>query len=378
MYQCPSVKEWPLDKHSRRSISASTACTHRDSCQTCRECSGRQHTMLHRPDNASDSFPNDQPKPHGTQFLCANGRVVHQFTFPLTALVTVKADASQQRTRDLLDPSATISLITSRLANLLKIKRIRRSMDSPECVAVTIRWRWISVSRDGSSRTRISGSLTVSSPPRCNGLQPLHRGRTCLLSWQVSCRPEHDLWLGCERFYQGHGVSSHLPYSNICRQESRRGDAVDYTSEEKQAIVHFNDTHLHDADGWYRVQLTTNTPSPALVASRPTAYFKTNNLSSIRDAGTPLLSVCPSMMTWDMLRKFHISTCRKTAPKPSTYQCMVCQSFSMLPPKHQQTSCSMTSSCRDFPSILISPRSSTSFDFTVWACLGTSPKCSTT
>ena len=54
---------------------------------------------------------------------------MHQFTFPQTALVTVKADATQQRTRDLLDPSATISLITSRLANLLKVKRIRRSTD---------------------------------------------------------------------------------------------------------------------------------------------------------------------------------------------------------------------------------------------------------
>ena len=106
------------------------------------------------------------------------------------------------------------------------------------------------------------------------------------------------------------------------------------------------------------------------------AFFKTNDLSSVRDAGTPLLSVCPSMTTWDMLRRFHISTCRKTAPKPSTYQWTVCQSFSMLPPKHQQASCSMTSSCWDLPSILISPRSSTSFDFTVWACLRTSPKCS--
>ena len=64
------------------------------------------------------------------------------------------------------------------------------------------------------------------------------------------------------------------------------------------------------------------------------AYFKTNDLSCVRDAGTPLLSVCSSMTTWDMLRKFHISTCRKTAPNSSTYQCMVCQSFSMLPPKH--------------------------------------------
>ena len=27
------------------------------------------------------------------------------------------------------------------------------------------------------------------------------------------------------------------------------GDAVNYTSEEQQAVAHFNDTHLRDADG---------------------------------------------------------------------------------------------------------------------------------
>ena len=121
VYQCPSFKEWPLDKrfsiHKKKHLCLNCLGRRhsRDSCQskkTCRECSGRHHTMLHRPDNASDSPPSDQPKPQGTRVLCANGRVMHQtfsFTFPLTALVTVKADASQQRTRALLDPGAIIN-----------------------------------------------------------------------------------------------------------------------------------------------------------------------------------------------------------------------------------------------------------------------------
>ena len=44
----------------------------KESCQskrTCRECSGRHHTLLHKPDNSSFPSTTDQPRPQGTQVL---------------------------------------------------------------------------------------------------------------------------------------------------------------------------------------------------------------------------------------------------------------------------------------------------------------------
>ena len=77
------------------------------------------------PDNSSSPSTTDQPRPQGTQVLCAKGRVVHKDftdTFPRTTLATAMGGAYQQRSRALLDPGATISLITSRLASSLKAK----------------------------------------------------------------------------------------------------------------------------------------------------------------------------------------------------------------------------------------------------------------
>ena len=85
--------------------------------------SGRHHTLLHKPNNSSFPSTTDQPRPQGTQVLCAKGRVVHKaftYTFPRTGLATAMAGAYQQRARALLDPGGAISLITSRLASSLK------------------------------------------------------------------------------------------------------------------------------------------------------------------------------------------------------------------------------------------------------------------
>ena len=100
----------------------------KEACQskrTCRECSGRHHTLLHRPTNSPPSQPSEQPTSSGTQVYCAKGRVVHKgftHTFPRTALATIAVGTHQQRARALLDPGATISLITSRLANSLRVR----------------------------------------------------------------------------------------------------------------------------------------------------------------------------------------------------------------------------------------------------------------
>lgn len=68
-----------------------SGCGHiKEACRskkTCRECSGRHHTLLHRPANSPPSQPSEQPTSSGTQVYCAKGRVVHKgftHTFPRT------------------------------------------------------------------------------------------------------------------------------------------------------------------------------------------------------------------------------------------------------------------------------------------------------
>ena len=80
VYQCPSFKGWALDKRFstvKKKHLCSNYCLGRghskESCQskrTCRECSGRHHTLLHKPDNSSFPSTTDQPRPQGTQVLC--------------------------------------------------------------------------------------------------------------------------------------------------------------------------------------------------------------------------------------------------------------------------------------------------------------------
>ena len=130
IYDCPSFKEWTLNKRlsTVRKKSMCFNCLGRghssDSCRskrTCKDCSGKHHTLLHNLNQTSE-----------TQVTCAQGRVVHKghtYQFPRTVVATVTVGTIQQRTRALLDPGSTISLITSCLAQSLRAPKMRATKE---------------------------------------------------------------------------------------------------------------------------------------------------------------------------------------------------------------------------------------------------------
>ena len=135
IYQCPNFRSMTVGK--RYSLTQSKHLCHnclgqghtKDNCKSkhsCRECSARHHTWLHKP--ASPQPTDQSAQKQDSNLYVARGRTVQRRStqvFPMTALVTATSGCHQQRARAFLDTGATITLITSRLANSLRAPRSR-------------------------------------------------------------------------------------------------------------------------------------------------------------------------------------------------------------------------------------------------------------
>ena len=139
IYQCMTFKSWPVERRS-----STTRKKHlcfnclgqghsQGSCpskRTCRECSAHHHTLLHKPTSTSSATESSTQAPPPVLFAQnPSTRRSSPSIIPRTALATVTAGRYQQKARVLLDTGATMSLITSRLANSLKARKIRSHTD---------------------------------------------------------------------------------------------------------------------------------------------------------------------------------------------------------------------------------------------------------
>ena len=122
VYQCPTFHSYDVPKRTdvmnQHQLCYNCLCPGHNlaACKnkkTCRECGRRHHTMLHRPDRAAVHSASQR------SHAVASPRII-----PQTALVTATAGHCIQKARAQLDTGASISLITSRLANMLKAKHI--------------------------------------------------------------------------------------------------------------------------------------------------------------------------------------------------------------------------------------------------------------
>ena len=97
----------------------SRACT---SDYTCRECSKRHHTLLHKKETR---VVNTVDASNNAALVTSVGRINPEpVVIPRTVLTTVLSGPYQRKARAQLDPGATISLVTSRLVQSLKCKLI--------------------------------------------------------------------------------------------------------------------------------------------------------------------------------------------------------------------------------------------------------------
>ena len=103
------------------------------STKTCRQCGAKHHTLLHRTSNGnSGSSSTSTPPTDPTTPRYAN--VLHvQLPQPLSLLSTAYVSAIHKdlrmTSRTLLDPGATISLITSQMVHALELPKIPHHLE---------------------------------------------------------------------------------------------------------------------------------------------------------------------------------------------------------------------------------------------------------
>ena len=133
IYQCPSFKDFDLDKRTSlirqqrlcfNCLSPGHHCRACPSRKSCRACNRRHHTLLHRTNEIQDATP-EQSRDNAA--LITSRKKVSKpkvVIIPRTVLATVTAGSRSQKARAQLDSGATITLVTSKLAQALKARPI--------------------------------------------------------------------------------------------------------------------------------------------------------------------------------------------------------------------------------------------------------------
>ncbi len=151
LYFCQAFKNLSVDKRNTvvrknriciNCLSRGHTMSDCSSKHSCRECGKRHHSLLHKSGHNSNS----QPPPHDSTTSAGTTPPTvtqppgdtsksmyqqHSMTdsvqppayIPATALATVQADGCQRKARVLMDSGSGITLITSRLANSLKVRK---------------------------------------------------------------------------------------------------------------------------------------------------------------------------------------------------------------------------------------------------------------
>lgn len=303
----------------------------------CRECSAKHHTLLHEP-----RVPSRTEGTEATVNLAASKKTItSHHSIPRTAIMMVRAQGLEQRARAQMDSGATISLITSSLANTLKACRVPNSgtqicgvggtYNSSHQVEVTLignrgeefasLFHVVNTISPTDSRADIAQifklpflkGLVLADPkyiPSAHIDLLLNMGTSNVCS-KDSVRHSADRALRVEHTVFGWTVGGHhlnpnqtVVPSYTCLQTSATGEDPEallrkfwdmerlpsevhrLTSEDEQAVRHFHETTVRDPDGCYRVTLPWKQPAPTLGRSRDTARFRAIiNEKSLRRSG---------------------------------------------------------------------------------------------
>ena len=133
VYQCSTFRGLEVDRRSAvaRQHKLCYNCLspghNRQTCpskRTCKECNRKHHTLLHKQSETTE--PPSKPVADSSALITSHKKAPTPGTviIPRTALATVTAGPYSQKARVQLDPGATITLVTSRLAQALRAKPI--------------------------------------------------------------------------------------------------------------------------------------------------------------------------------------------------------------------------------------------------------------
>ena len=324
VYQCPTFHSYNVPKRTdvmnEHQLCYNCLCPGHNlaACKNkknCRECGRRHHTMLHRPDRAA------------VHSASQRSAVAPPLIIPQTALVTATAGHCIQKARAQLDTGASISLITSRLANTLKVKRIPchteingvgGQMTSTHQVEVELSSAFCEEGDHIIVRAHVVNNFTddyplqeletIRSLPFLKG-KPLadpefdRSGKVDLLLGIVPCNQctYDEVVSSPNRKFKAHRtifgwtIGGEQPTSRCSngRHTVKRTTAKEdptyallkefwtleqvpgcsnyFTAEEEQAMDHFKDTVRREPDGWYQVKLPRKVPTPELGQSRGAA-----------------------------------------------------------------------------------------------------------
>ena len=142
LYICPVFKSLSLDRKKTvtKKVKACFNCLSighlSGSCpsrKSCRQCGRRHHTLLHSEMNSPSPTTNRQSESAPAASTMTNQppsilQVTTQVKEPLseTAMMTISAGERSTVGRAMFDSGARMSIVTSRLANILKARRISR------------------------------------------------------------------------------------------------------------------------------------------------------------------------------------------------------------------------------------------------------------
>ena len=335
VYQCSTFKGWNVGRRlsAAKEKKLCINCLGRghslETCHskhTCKDCSGLHHSLLHRQQDATPAATGPHQPAHG-QAHCA--RAAHSqgpptLTFPRTAMALVTAGPYQHTARAMMDPGSTVTLITSRLANTLKARKRRSTVQISGLTGDTTTSHEVEIGvgsmfdlEDNEIRVvaQVIDTITADCPvddlgdiksmPFLNGLKLADPtlgipGRIDLLLGVTDCNRcmedgqsfSDDKLLVAQKTIFGWAVGGSTTGTNSSRScyvasasdktademiqlfwemERVPGEPVHFTSEEQAAVANFQDTHTGDEDGRYHVQLPRKKPTPVLGVSRVAA-----------------------------------------------------------------------------------------------------------
>ena len=336
IYQCPSFKDVDLDKRTSlvrqqrlcfNCLSPGHHCRACPSRKSCRACNKRHHTLLHRTIEMQDATP-EQSGDHAA--LITSRKKVSKpkaVIIPRTVLATVTAGSRSQKARAQLDSGATISLVTSKLAQALKARPIPchteitgvgggktsshqvdlelSSALAPGGDNIQVRAHVVDHITDGYHPQDLEGVKRMSF---LKGLQLAdpefdRSGKIDILLGIAACNEctYDDVVSAPNRRFKAHktifgwAIGGERPagaapnFATTClkaaakedpthellrafwRLEEVPGSDGDFSAEESQAVESFHDSMQRDPDGRYRVKLPRKDPTPELGESREMA-----------------------------------------------------------------------------------------------------------
>ena len=272
-----------------------------------------------------------------------------------------------------MDPGSTVTLITSRLANTLKARKRRSTVQISGLTGDTTTSHEVEIGvslmfdmEDNEIRVvaQVIDTITddcpvddlgdIQSMPFLNGLKLANPtlgtpGRIDLLLGVTNCNRcmedgqsfSDDKLLVAQKTIFGWAVGGSTTGTNSSRScyvasasdktadeliqlfweiERVPGEPVHFTSEEQAAVSNFQDTHTRDKDGRYSVQLPRKKPTPVLGVSRVAAKRRpqqTKHSLIRKEKWSDLLKLWSSIQIWVMPSKSLQTICRKTPARPS-------------------------------------------------------------